>query len=59
VKKATWLTSAIFECRDCDKAFDNYKNAQALAAKHAKKYSHFVSGEIVLHSEYDGRNNHV
>lgn len=42
-------------CQDCEKEFDNHKNGQALAAKHAKKYKHLVSGEIGLAFEYNGR----
>jgi len=36
MKKSTWLTHAIFECKDCGKRWEGYKNAQAVAAKHAK-----------------------
>ncbi len=48
------VVSAIFTCRDCGKLFDNYKNAQALAAKHAKHYKHHVSGGVELGIVYDG-----
>ena len=44
-----------FECEDCGKVFTNYKNAQAVAAKHAKTYGHKVVGEVGLSVEYDGR----
>jgi hypothetical protein len=53
--KATWKIHAIATCEDCGRDFQNYKNAQALAAQHAKKYSHKVSGEIEFAFEYDGR----
>ncbi len=43
-------------CEDCGKEFDNYKNGQALAAKHAKEKHHRVTGEVGLAFVYDGRN---
>jgi hypothetical protein len=55
MKKETWKIHTIAKCKDCGKEFDNYKNGQALAAQHAKKYKHFVRGEIGLAFEYDGK----
>ena len=55
MKKSTWKIHTVTECRDCGKTFENYKNGQALAALHAKKYGHLVIGEIGLAFEYDGR----
>ncbi len=55
MKKSTWVTHVLFECRDCGKMFESYTNGQALAAKHAKVYKHFVSGEVGVCSHYDGR----
>lgn len=55
MKKATWKVHTSAECQDCGKIFDNYKNGQALAAQHAKKYGHLVMGEVGLAFEYDGR----
>jgi hypothetical protein len=54
IKKA-WVTHVNATCEDCGAEFMNYKNGQALAAKHAKKYSHLVRGEVALAFEYDGR----
>lgn len=54
MKKETWKVHTIAECEDCGKVFDNYKNGQALAAQHAKKYGHVVKGEVGLAFEYDG-----
>jgi hypothetical protein len=45
---------AIVECEDCDWKTGSYKNAQALAAKHAKKYGHRVRGELGIDFGYDG-----
>lgn len=57
MKKATWKIHTIGTCQDCGAQFDNYKNGQALAAKHAKKYRHLVTGEIGLAFEYNGKIN--
>jgi len=56
MKKATWKVHAIAQCEDCGKEFQNYKNGQALAAQHAKKYKHVVNGEVGLAFKYDGKN---
>lgn len=53
--KSTWKVHAIAECRDCGKEFQNYHNAQALAAQHARKYGHLVTGEVGLAFKYDGK----
>jgi len=55
MKKSCGVVHSVFECEDCGKIFDNYKNAQALAAQHAKRYEHVVRGEICLICVYDGR----
>lgn len=55
MKKSIWVVHAIGICEDCGKEFVNYKNAQALAARHAKVKKHKVSGDIGLTYEYDGR----
>jgi len=41
-------------CQTCGKEFTSHKNAQALAAQHAKKYGHVVMGEIGYAFEYNG-----
>ena len=56
IKKSTWKVHAVARCDDCGKEFQNYKNAQALAAQHAKVYGHVVRGEVGLAFEYDGGN---
>jgi Fe2+ or Zn2+ uptake regulation protein len=55
MKKETWKVHTIAICEDCGRVFDNYKNGQALAAQHAKKYKHVVHGEVRLAFKYDGR----
>jgi len=42
-------------CKDCDWHTESYKNAQAIAAKHAKKHGHRVEGELGIAFEYDYR----
>lgn len=49
------VVHAIVKCEDCDWGTESYKNAQALAAKHAKKYGHKVSGELGISIGYDYR----
>ena len=46
---------AVFECLDCKKSWGWYLDAAQLARRHAEKYKHFVSGEIALAVEYDGK----
>ena len=48
-------TSAVVECQDCDWRSESYKNAQAIAAKHAKTYGHMVIGNVVIAFSYDYR----
>jgi hypothetical protein len=55
LKKSTWKVHTIAKCKDCGKEFDDYINGQALAAQHAKKYGHLVTGEVGLAFKYDGR----
>ena len=49
------IVHAIIQCQDCDWEAKSYKNAQATAAKHAKKYKHRVSGELGIFVGYDYR----
>ena len=46
---------ALVECEDCEWGTGSHKNAQALAAQHAKKYGHRVSGELGISFGYNGR----
>jgi|GEM_PF-2920447 len=55
MKKTIGVVHAVACCDDCGVEFMNYKNAQALAAQHAKKYGHIVKGEVGLAFEYDGK----
>jgi len=55
VRKGIWVIHVASTCEDCGKEFDNYKNGQALAAKHADKYKHKVTGEVALAFEYNGK----
>ena len=55
MKGRRWKTHAIFDCRDCNKRWENYLTAQHLAKKHAEKYKHNVCGEIGIAVYYDGR----
>jgi len=49
------VTHAIVNCDDCDWKTQSYKNAQAIAKIHAKKYGHKVSGELAIYFNYDFR----
>jgi len=40
---------------DCEWQTESYKNAQAIAAKHAKDYGHRVEGELGIAFLYDYR----
>lgn len=53
MEKRTWLVHAVAQCETCGKEFDGYKNAQALAALHALKNGHKVTGEVGLAFSYD------
>lgn len=55
LKKSISVVHVLAECEDCGKQFENYKNGQALAAKHAKDKKHKVTGDIGLAFVYDGR----
>jgi hypothetical protein len=47
--------AAEVECEDCSWVSESYKNAQAIAAKHAKKYGHKVRGELTIFFTYNYR----
>lgn len=55
MKKRIGVIHVIAKCGTCGKEFSNYKNAQALAAQHAKKYGHVVDGQVALAFSYDGK----
>ena len=50
------MIHCIANCVDCSWTAENYKNAQVIAAKHAKKYGHKVLVEYAISGYYDGRN---
>jgi hypothetical protein len=54
-KRTTWPVHWIAECSDCGWRCES-RNAQAVAAIHARVHHHRVTGEIGLAFEYDGRN---
>jgi hypothetical protein len=45
---------AIANCSDCDWQTQSYKNAQAIAAKHARHHKHKVFLEWAMGGFYDG-----
>lgn len=55
MKKAFGVVHSVWVCDDCGKEFSGYKNAQALAAKHARHYGHKVSGEVGIAGYYDAK----
>ena len=55
MRKSIGVVNEIANCDDCWKSFNNYKNGQALAAQHAKKYGHTVNGEVGLAFKYEGK----
>jgi hypothetical protein len=50
-KKTAWIVHGVAHCSTCGKEMEG-RNAQGLAALHAKKYGHSVSGEIGLAFTY-------
>ena len=44
---------AYVQCEDCGWVTESYKNAQAIAKIHAKKYGHRVSGDLGISFSYD------
>jgi len=55
MKKTIGVVHIIAECKDCNWRTESYKNGQAIAAKHAKKYKHVVAVDVGLMVEYDGK----
>lgn len=49
------VVDASVKCEDCGWSTESYKNAQAIAKIHAKRYGHKVSGELTISFEYDER----
>ena len=55
--KKIGVVHCIAKCDDCGKEWMNYKNAQAVAARHAKAYGHTVRGEVGIVFEYGSNEN--
>ncbi len=49
------VVHGVAHCLDCDWSTESYKNAQAISAKHARKYGHRVEGELGIAFSYDYR----
>jgi hypothetical protein len=54
MKYSYGVVHGIAECEDCEWRTSSYKNAQAIAKIHAKKYGHRVRGELGISFSYDG-----
>lgn len=55
MQKSYGVIHAFAECKDCDWKTESYKNAQAIAATHARTYGHKVEGEVGNAFTYNGR----
>ena len=54
MKYSYGVVHAVVTCKDCGWETESYKNAQALAAQHAKKHGHHVEGELGIAFSYTG-----
>ena len=55
VQRSAGVSHAIAACVDCGWSATTYKNAVALAAKHARHHGHLVKAEQMISIEYNGR----
>ena len=55
IKCEQFRTSALFECYDCGKQWQDLKKARKQAYQHAKKTGHKVMGEIGWAYHYNYR----
>jgi len=55
MKRSFGVVHCQAKCDDCGWEAENYKNAQGIAAIHARKYGHKVRVDIELAGYYDGR----
>ena len=53
MKREFGVVHGLCECKTCGWSTQSYKNAQALAAKHAAAYGHEVAGEVGYMYVYD------
>jgi len=54
VTRTYGVVHAVATCADCGWETHSYKNAQALAARHAKAHGHHVAGELGIAFSYTG-----
>ena len=59
INKEFTIAMARAECLDCNWTTESAKNAQAIAAKHAKKHRHKVRVEVGMAGYYNGRDGAV
>ena len=52
--KSFGVVHGLVECEDCGWKSESYKNAQATAAIHARRYGHKVLVEITISGSYNG-----
>lgn len=52
--KTVGVIHCIAQCDTCGKQWENYKNAQAIEAKHAKLYGHIVRVDVGIIITYNG-----
>jgi len=55
MKRTSGIVHGMAECKDCGWRNENYKNAQATGAIHAKKHKHRVEVEVGYSHVYDGK----
>lgn len=55
MKRSYGVHHCVVECETCGWRSESYKNGQAIAAKHAKKYFHKVSGDLGISFTYDNQ----
>lgn len=54
MQKSGGVVHAFARCDNCGLEWNNYKNAQAVGASHAKKYGHIVRVDVGFSITYDG-----
>lgn len=54
MKRSYGVVHGMAACATCGWETQSYKNAQALAAIHARKYGHHVEGELGISFTYTG-----
>ena len=54
MKYSYGVVHGLANCQNCDWHTDSYKNAQAIAKQHAKRYGHTVKGELGISFAYYG-----